>query len=294
MNYKEKAIAIIYFSGTGNTEAITKLLASNLEKTTKVKLIKVEDILKQKHNLDLNDFDMIGLGYPIHGFDAPSLLYKFVKTLEKVNYKKAFVFFTCAGPFYFNSNSTIWLKRRLKKKGIDVFYERIFYMPANILTPYNDKVCKQLYNVAIPKVKQMADDILNEKQRLRRDPFIIRILLSWMYFFEKRIWKFIGMDFKTRKTCTLCKKCINSCPQENIVLKNNKIKFKLKCMGCYRCVYSCPENAIKGRFWGFVIFKKGYNIKKIIDNDNLKGNYITDQTKGYYRIFRKYLSDVIE
>ena len=289
-----KSIVIIYFSGTGNTEAITNLLSDNLESAANVKVFKLEDILKQKKEVNLNDFDLVGFGYPIHGFDAPSLIYKYVKTLEKVDSKKAFIYFTCAGPLYFNSNSTIWLKNRLKRKGFDVFYERIFYMPANILTPYNDEVCKQLYNVAIPKTEQMAQDILDEKQRLRKDPLIIRILLSWMYFFEKRSWKFIGMDFNARKNCTLCKKCINSCPRDNIVLKKGKIKFKMKCIGCYRCVYSCPEIAIKGRLWGFAIIKRGYDIKKIIANTDLKGNYITEKTRCHYRIFRKYLNDVNE
>ena len=46
------------------------------------------------------------------------------------------------------------------------------------------------------------------------------------------------------KNCTKCKKCVNSCPTNNIVLKET-ISFKLHCMMCTRCIHSCPENAIE-------------------------------------------------
>ena len=294
MNNKgnNKNIALIFFSGTGNTKAIAKLLSNELRNEIPVNVIKVDDLLKQKKSFDITNYDMIGLGYPIHGFDAPQIIYDFVKNLPEVKNKDAFIFFTCAGPLYLNSNSTLLLKRKLRKKGFNVFYERIFYMPANILTPYNDEVCKQLYNAAIPKTKQMANDIINRKKRIRNDPFIVRILLFWLYILEKVSWKPLAKDFKVKKTCNLCMKCVNTCPKENITLKNNKIKFKWNCMGCYRCVYSCPENAITGRLFKLVIIKNGYNIQKIIENDELKGDFITSKTKGYYRIFNKYLTDV--
>lgn len=287
-----KSIAIIYFSGTGNTKAVTEVLANELALQATVTIIKVEDILKQKLSFDSSKFDMIGLGYPIHGFDPAKSIYHFVNALERADNMKTFIYFTCAGPTYLNANSTLLLKRKLRKKGFNVFYERMFFMPANFATQYNDEVCKQLYIVAIPKMKQMANDILLEKLRLRKDPYFVRILLSWLYFFEKLGWKFIGKDYKVRETCNLCMKCIKLCPQDNIVLRNNKISFKWDCMGCYRCVYSCPQNAITGRLFKLFIFKNGYNIQEIIDNDELEGNYITKKTKGYYRLFLKYLNDL--
>ncbi|NHJ48540.1 MAG: hypothetical protein FK733_12215 [Asgard group archaeon] len=289
---ENKSIAILYFSGTGNTKAITDLISKELSKKISVTVIKVEDIIKGNRDFDVEQYDTIGFGYPIHGFDAPTIIYQYIKSITETSNKNTFIYFTCAGPVYFNSNSTLKLKRKLKKKGYNVFYERIFYMPANFLTPYKKEICKQLYNAAIPKTKQMANDLLEEKSRLRKDPYFLRLLFGWMYYFEKLGWKFIGKDFKVRKSCNLCKKCINTCPRDNIILKNNKIKFKMKCGGCYRCVYTCPENAIKGRLYNFCIFKDGYDIQSIIKDDKLKGEFITEKTRGYYRIFLKYLTNV--
>ena len=55
--------------------------------------------------------------------------------------------------------------------------------------------------------------------------------------------RFMGKSFSVNDDCTKCKKCVKSCPTNNIVLKE-KISFKLNCMMCTRCIHSCPENAI--------------------------------------------------
>ena len=87
-------------------------------------------------------------------------------------------------------------------------------------------------------------------------------------------------------------KCINQCPQNNIKIKNNKIKYGINCLACYRCVYNCPQKAITGRFYKFAVLKDGYNIKLILKNNKIDNNYITKDTKGYYKIFYKYLNEL--
>lgn len=49
--------------------------------------------------------------------------------------------------------------------------------------------------------------------------------------------------------------------------------------------------AITGRLYKFAILKEGYNIKPILKNDGIDKNYITKATKGYYKIFYKYLNE---
>jgi formate hydrogenlyase subunit 6/NADH:ubiquinone oxidoreductase subunit I len=64
----------------------------------------------------------------------------------------------------------------------------------------------------------------------------------------------------------------------------------LNCLACYRCVYRCPNRAISGRLYGFAIFKKGYDIRRIVDSEEIRGEFINENTKGYYRIFLRYLT----
>ena len=38
--------------------------------------------------------------------------------------------------------------------------------------------------------------------------------------------------------------CVRLCPMENLVIKNNKATAESRCTMCYRCISSCPQQAI--------------------------------------------------
>ncbi len=280
--------AIVYFSGTGNTEAVAGFIENSIKRYFNVDAFKIEDITKRKVNFDLKKYHMIGIGYPIYGFNAPRIIFDFIEHLTVSKMIKAFVFSTCAAPLYFNDIASFKVKKLLVDKGFNVFYERQFYMPANIALKYNDEISKQLCNAAADKSKIMSEEISNSLVRIRRDK-IGPMLISWLYAIEKSAWKRIPKDFLVLETCTKCKKCIQACPLDNISLSQDQISFGDNCLACYRCVYSCPVEAITGKKYKFAIFKDGYDIKQIINNDNLKGDFITVKTRGYYKIFRNYL-----
>ena len=65
-------ILICYFSGTGNTQKIVDCYANifTTQYGDDVTLIRMEDDFKY----DVNDFDLIGIGYPVHAFNAPSIV----------------------------------------------------------------------------------------------------------------------------------------------------------------------------------------------------------------------------
>lgn len=283
-----KSIAIIYFSGTGNTKAVTGFIAHELSKHFQVDIFKVENLIKEKKGFDFAKYQLIGFGYPIYGFNAPRIIVDFAEQLPDNQTNKVFVFSTCAGPMYLNDIASFRLKRVLNSKGFQVFYERQFYMPANIATRYNDEAAKQLCNAAARKSGIMAEEIRVQKSRVRHDRIGPR-LLAWLYLVEKYAWKGIPRDFIVLDTCIKCQKCVKECPTENISFQEDKLRFNNSCLACYRCVYLCPAKSITGRKYKFAIFKDGYDIKRIIDNNELKGDYITPKTWGYYRIFRKYL-----
>ncbi|MDD5529358.1 MAG: EFR1 family ferrodoxin [bacterium] len=283
------SLSIIYFSGTGNTEVVANLLSQNLSKTYTVDVFKVEDILKQKLKYESGKYDIIGIGYPIYGFNAPLIIYDFVNSLNISAKKKVFLFSTCAASAYINEVASYCLKRELTKKGYYVFYEKQFYIAPNFAIQYKDDFIKQLYNAAILRTKEMAEDIKLNKENARKDNFIPN-LFRWIVISEKWWWWALGKDFRILKSCNLCQKCIKFCPRDNIYIKNNHIKFKWNCIACYRCVYSCPNKAIAGRLYNFAIFKNGYNIRKIIENDQLKGNYLPDKIDNTpLKTFDKYL-----
>jgi ferredoxin len=284
-----KTIAILYFSGTGNTEAVTRLIGDEFKKKHQVEVIKVEDILKRKVIFDPTRYDLIGLGFPVYGFTAPENILEAVEAMTGIRGRGFFIYSTCAGPFYLNDTAAAGLKVKLRKKGAAIVYEKQFYMPANIGIKYPDELTKQLYNAAIVHARYMVDDMARGVRKVREDGFFPVLLRALFLIWEKLAWPQVAADFWVRKTCDLCLKCVRSCPRDNIFVKNDRIRFRFRCLACYRCVYRCPAQAITSQFFKLAILKDGYDIQKIIDNEGLKGIYVTDQTRGYYRVFYDYI-----
>lgn len=279
-------VAIFYFSGTGNTEFISKLIRDNMTKNT-TDLYRIEDILNNVIEVDLTRYGIIGIGFPSYGFNPPKIVLEFSKKLSKVNYKKVFLFLTCAGPCYLNDVAFFGIKNNLRRKGYAVIYEKSICMPANILLKYEDEIVKRIYDAAVKRVEIMTKDISNNIMKVRNDRFL-PYLFQWLLFLVERISiKTVPLDFTIGKECNKCMECIRICPRKNIIFKG-KIKHGLKCEACYRCVYGCPQNAIKGRIYNIMILKDGYNIERIFETS--KDIKIKTQLKGIYITMKSYFN----
>ena len=71
-------VLLITFSGTGNTALCGDFIKDAfIKEGHEVK--HVINQIKGEFSENLDDFDMIGLGYPIHAFNVPEAFNKFVK-----------------------------------------------------------------------------------------------------------------------------------------------------------------------------------------------------------------------
>ena len=60
-------------------------------------------------------------------------------------------------------------------------------------------------------------------------------------------------------------------------------------MMCMRCSFYCPKDAINIGFlqmWGWKV-NGGYKFNEIINNEQLNGKYINENSKGFYSCFIK-------
>ena len=282
-------ICIFYFSGTGNTEIITNLLQKELiNLNADVVVRKIEVIIKKKIRIKTENYDLIGIGYPIHAFNAPKIVYDFVHQLEFDKGKKVFTFRSSGDPFL-NGGSTRLLRNQLERKGFDVFNENLSIMPANVFLKFNDNLNKQLYQLAQIRIKELAQDIMKKKVSLQRNSTILTIISKLFSFMETLGARWLGKNLNVSDSCINCFKCVKNCPTGNILLVNNDdndedtIKFDNSCNLCMRCIYECPTNAIHFKYFRFFEIKQGYNIKPIISNPNIKGNYLSRNTKGFFK-----------
>lgn len=286
-------IGLFYFSGTGNTRIIANIIQKQLQlKYAVVDIISIEELINQNKEIDIEKYDMIGIGYPIYGFGEPRIIGKFVHTIPKVRNKPVFIFKTAADFISINHNSSRY-RRKLHKKGYNVFYDRIICMGSNFFVKYNDELVKQLYLCAIQKAENICTEVLSCKKRIYKTRLTLRLFTSTVHWCEDNCFaRIFGRSLKVSDECSQCGKCISNCPARNIYNKNNKIRFKWNCFLCMRCVYNCPKNAITSRGFNFVILKDGYDLKEIIQNPGIKGEYVTKDTKGFMKHFNSYLNDL--
>lgn len=114
-----KKILICVFSGTGNTRKIANLFSDEFIKNGVETTI--VDIKKGARIESVDDFDAVGVCYPIHGFNAPYNVLEFAHDMPKTHDKPLFVLKSSGEPLALNNVSSYKLVSILKKKRIRLF-----------------------------------------------------------------------------------------------------------------------------------------------------------------------------
>jgi len=293
MNTQErpmKSINIFYFSGTGNTKYIVENMTEEFAKmNVNPMCVSIEEYTEQSHVKE----DIIGIAYPIYGLGTPRIVKEWSEKLPMGKGKKVFIINTAADFLSINTNATNEVINILEAKGYEVFYDRIVVMPSNWLLGYDPSLSKQLIEVSKLKVKDICDDIVSETIRKHKPNILVKAVGNFVHYGESNFGaRQFGKSLVTTEGCNQCGHCISMCPVKNITMTNGKLEFGSKCIFCMRCVYRCPMKAITSKGLSFCIIKEGYNLEKIINNDEIEPNYVTENTRGYYKHFYKYMKNI--
>ncbi len=281
---------IIYFSGTGNTAFLSSLIKERLENEN---LYEMEffSISKDSKIIDLSCFDLIIFSYPIYAFNAPVIFDKYIKKLNFLNNKKYYILKQSGESLVLNNSSSSYLKKRLKKSKVKIDGEYHFLLPYNIHFRYDDEFVKELYFYN----QKLMDIFIYEL----KNNIVHKIKSNLLIYLNSKIFKiqrlggplnsyFYKVDYSK---CIRCNRCVNECPTNNIVIKNNKYKFKNKCIMCMRCSFNCPKDAVNIGMLNGRRVNGGYDYKRIINDSNIKGEYLKNHNKGFYKIFKKIIKE---
>lgn len=278
--------AIIYvFSGTDNTLITAKMAAYAFEQNgIKATVHSVKAPFKAFPSP--SDFDYAGFAYPVYAFNAPKVFIDFVKSLPDAH-TKAFIFKTSGEPYKVNDASSSELYNLLIRKGFDVALDRHLLMPYNIVFRYNDDLAKQMYVYNEKLCSIMVDDLIGGK----RDDIHFKLgnrIFSAILKVQYPGGLFNGRLYRANKKCNMCKKCVRECPTGNISVKNGKLKFDGKCAMCMRCVMFCPMDAVNPGLLRPIKVNGAYDFDRLLSDDSIKGDYVNENTKGYFKFFKKY------
>ena len=283
-------LLLISFSGTGNTT----LCALNLKKHFEEEGYTVDHhIIKHDHDFcyDCNDYDLIGFGYPIHAFNVPEYFNDFIKYLPTLKKPVKYFFFKVSGePFHLNDASSYHVYKKLKKKGFELYAEKHFLMPYNIMFRYRDSIAKQMYLYLDALTKAFVLEMIKgepEKINYRFDKKVLSFLLRIEWIAPRLNSPFIHVK---KDRCVNCGMCLNECPTGAIFIsKKGKIRVKAsKCAMCMRCSMDCPKDAIIYGFMNPWKVNKPYPYETLVANKEISPEFINHETKGYFKKFNKY------
>lgn len=266
-------IAIFIFSGTGNTYFIGKKIQDELMRNNHIcDLYTVE----KKHLDDdiIKACDVIGLGYPIYGSDAPLVIRHWIDRLSNHQNKRAFVFCT---QMMYSGDGAAYIGRLLEKKGFVIRQQAHFNMPNNItdykiLSPFNKHNLVKIEQRKTKQVKRYVQQIIFDKKRRKgSNPVSLGLGLLQRIPYQKMEMKWISSAIKVEDQCILCKKCIELCPTDNFEIKDGKLITKNSCIACYRCINHCPVNALHSSKNALVKHPykgptENFNIKEVMED----------------------------
>lgn len=236
-------IAMIYFSGTGNSKYIVDYLGNKLkENNHNVKIYNIE-----QNPIIPIDTDLLVIGGPIYAGNVPEKLIRWVLRNVPESSANSIVYSTSAG--LINAHGVDSLAKKLSKKGYNVLAKETYLMPRNFYFGKYPKNTKDEVDKMLEDVNKQLDELVDKicldtlsSKEFENKGVLGKDLLAETFSVMSR---FMGKSFSVDDNCIKCGICVKNCPENNINFgKDKNIKFSNKCMLCCRCIHNCPKNAI--------------------------------------------------
>src|SRR5690554_929410 len=159
MSFSFSSVILYTFSGTRNTTKVAQMINANFEargiETTLVPVGKDQTLPQPPKGA------LIGVGYPIHAFNAPEPIIKAMQSLNKGEGQKVFIFRVSGESLKVNSAASRGLIRLLKKKNYPTIGDYHFLMPYNIWFRYSDSLAKHMYRYSQGQSRLVVEELLN-------------------------------------------------------------------------------------------------------------------------------------
>lgn len=268
-------IRIDYYTGTGGSKLIAKLLAEKLKIANKS--VRVNRIIRDKiSGIDKPDVDYYILIFPVHSFNAPQPIYEWIEHLSGNGCKTAVISVSGGGNIISNTASRHKTVKLLRQSNFNVIFEEMIRMPNNWMIVPNEKKYIRILS-KIPKKIELISQVILAERRKRKFVYWIDYLISALGEAEKKGTPKFGNAIKVTDACTGCGLCAKNCGSSNIQIEKQtsldispKPRFGNQCDMCLGCIYNCPEKALLPATWAFQVDKKGYNLNEMCRIANVK------------------------
>ncbi len=255
---------IFYFSGTGNSLAAAKNIASHHGEAL-VSMAAAVNSSAKEHAYSLGDNEIIAFVHPVYAWGPPTIVLEFMKKLKLHNYRGNYVFsvVTCGS----NIGNTIKvIGACLGQRGISLDSAFSIKMPNNYII-MGDVDKKEVVNRKLLAAGEKLQRINETVARRKKGVFELdKGFLPWLLTgFLNPMFNKAGINtkkFHASENCTGCGTCELVCNCLNIKVEG-KPRWGNRCSQCLACIHYCPAEAVQ----------YGKNTKK-------KGRYTNPDVSG--------------
>lgn len=232
---------LYYFTGTGNSLAVTQQVAHALGES---EIVSIPRIMRNKG--PVCPHGTIGIISPVYFLGLPDIVVRFIKKLDPSQVNYLFLIITMGGT---GASAVRQCEDLLGEKGHPPDAEFTVLMPDNYLPMFEIKteeetrpvlenariVTEHITSVVIGKKTEMVP-VNPVKNALFR--MINRVWVRNVHSRDKR--------FLATGACTSCRTCEKVCPVDNITVAAEKRPvWHHRCEQCFACIQFCPASAIE-------------------------------------------------
>lgn len=253
-------LQILYFSGTGNTDYVAHYLAHHLAHIPVPSLeIDVRPIEWQPAN-QLDDFDLIAVGFPVYAANSPGLCQDYVDALLPGEGRGAFVF--CTKGAYAGGAVQRTLQRLAARSyvplgggsvimpgtdGLSMIARESWLARKALEKDYEHlQDANRLLEDMAATIEKLAGGLSTEALRLPLPPRAREAWPDRLWAWSYKLAEGYARDrLYAGQECAACGLCERICPVQNVELSNGHPQFADHCMLCLRCLHACPQEAIQ-------------------------------------------------
>lgn len=232
---------IIYYTGTGNSRYVAKMLAH----LTGDELVNANEYIKSQRAAELKSEKPLVFVCPVYVSAPPRLLTDFVRSGSFSGCRRAYFVMTCAGGM---GGSPEYCSRLCSQTGLEYMGTAQIQMPQNYLVYFKTKETEDnlaKIEAAGPEIAKLAGFISQGRafpdSGMKKWEYASTELILGMYY----KWFMGAKKFAAGDECISCGKCVSLCPLNNIKLVDGKPSWGASCTHCMACINLCPKQAIE-------------------------------------------------
>ena len=232
---------ILYFTGTGNSRHIARLISKEIDD----EVISINELIKSGSNNEIKSDKPCVIIAPTYAWRIPMVVEKFIKNTKLSGNKKVYFILTCGAD---TGDATSFLRDISEEKGLEFMGLRALVMPDNYIVMYStpsDEENESRIENAEEEVNKIVKYIVSGRKFEEHKTTIIDRMKS--NSINKMFYKIYvnPKGFHTTDKCISCGKCEGLCPLNNIILVDGKPKWGDNCTHCMACICGCPTYAIE-------------------------------------------------